>query len=386
MSFYVVLAEDWCAAVPYSWVDKEDSIYWWPKEKLHTAMIRQLEPDMSWNSAPYQRVLGPYDTLKEARGVEIRMAEISTEDEEHLKWATEGSKGKRRVKKRTFEDFVVEQGCQGGEVDEMPPPPSGFKPHDSEVEVTNGEESPSNEVRKVATQRKSLAETSQEIVVEVQLEDPQALLQQASTSTVLRDVTIETNNASTLEESVSINDDLSVVQVMKSEFRRLSSRIDALENTVLVFLNEAQVGRGGREVCESTSINLPSFPLDSFADLRKFEAELQKSEDVRKQLKVKVKFLGGISGEQHFRRALTHLLSNDLAYQLTWMAPQHGSRKRGPCIDSVYFSALTMCDVVIAAVMECHATSSSVASLERVGKQWLQHAGDRLKYAEKKRK
>ncbi|XP_046407717.1 uncharacterized protein LOC124172318 isoform X3 [Ischnura elegans] len=200
------------------------------------------------------------------------------------------------------------------------------------------------------------------------------------------DVTIETDNACTSEETVSINDDSRVAELIKSEFRRLNSRIESIENTVLVLVNGAQVGRGKGTVCETALNNLPSFPLDSLADLRKVEAELQKSDGVRKQFKLKIKLIGGMSGEQHFRRALTHLLSNDLAYQLTWMAPQHGSRKRGHCTDSVYFSALMMCDVLIASVMECHPTSSSVASLERVGKQWLQHAGDRLKYAEKKRR
>jgi hypothetical protein len=39
----------------------------------------------------------------------------------------------------------------------------------------------------------------------------------------------------------------------------------------------------------------------------------------------------------------------------------------------------------LASVLECHPTGS-ISALERVGKQWLQHAGDRLKYAEKKRR
>jgi hypothetical protein len=31
MSFSVVLADNWCAAVPASWVDEERGIYKWPK-------------------------------------------------------------------------------------------------------------------------------------------------------------------------------------------------------------------------------------------------------------------------------------------------------------------------------------------------------------------
>ena len=63
--------------------------------------------------------------------------------------------------------------------------------------------------------------------------------------------------------------------------------------------------------------------------------------------KLKIKLVGGMSGEQHLRRALTSLLTNDLAYQLTWMAPQHSSRKRGPCTETVYFGALKMCNILI---------------------------------------
>jgi hypothetical protein len=53
------------------------------------------------------------DTLKEAREVERRMAELSTEDEEHITWASVGSKGKRKIKKRNFDDYELEQDDDG---------------------------------------------------------------------------------------------------------------------------------------------------------------------------------------------------------------------------------------------------------------------------------
>lgn len=103
-------------------------------------------------------------SLKEAREVEKRMAELTTEDEEHIIWASVGSKGKRKIKKRTFDDYELEQDDDGisiyvylyyiylpmwaltlhssicsysipGNVcDELPSPPSGYKmaPHEAE--------------------------------------------------------------------------------------------------------------------------------------------------------------------------------------------------------------------------------------------------------------
>jgi hypothetical protein len=52
-------------------------------------------------------------TLKEAREVENRMAEFSTEDEEHIIWASVGNKGIRKIKKRNFDDYELEQDDDG---------------------------------------------------------------------------------------------------------------------------------------------------------------------------------------------------------------------------------------------------------------------------------
>ncbi|XP_046397239.1 uncharacterized protein LOC124164106 isoform X3 [Ischnura elegans] len=154
MYYYVVLAEDWCASIPSSWINEVEGVYRWPRNvSSRTAVSRQLEPDATWHKDTYDRILGPYDTEEQARKVESRMAQVSTEDEDHILWATQGNKGKRQRKRKHFDD-MVELGSEGDDLlDKLPPPPVGL----SRGEHTKGIQRPqcSGSIKKSSNTMKS---------------------------------------------------------------------------------------------------------------------------------------------------------------------------------------------------------------------------------------
>ncbi|XP_046387113.1 uncharacterized protein LOC124171636 [Ischnura elegans] len=317
------------------------------------------------------------------------MAQVSTEDEDHILWATQGNKGKRQRKRKHFDD-MVELGSEGDDLlDKLPPPPVGL----SRGEHTKGIQRPqcSGSIKKSSNTMKSG-------IIENEVHENCA--SKSGPSSVK--INVETNGLGgdnqegplpSPIETDDVGGEYNIAALMKREFANLHARLDNMERKnetlsnkldfVLAFLqNEGLESYSGAQM-SSTLDALPTFPLKSVREITTFEGKLLSDEQARKQLKLKVKLIGGASGDAHLRRVLSTLLTNELAYQLTWTGPQHGSKKGGCSQDTMSLRTTKFADTLIAAVMESHC-SSNIASLERVAKQWLQHAGDRLKYAEKK--
>jgi len=64
--WYIVIGDDWCSAVPDSWVFKRESTIWWPPKgiTITTAISKELQSSDTWTVTPYVKnwlvLLGSY--------------------------------------------------------------------------------------------------------------------------------------------------------------------------------------------------------------------------------------------------------------------------------------------------------------------------------------
>ncbi|XP_039303944.1 uncharacterized protein LOC113004470 isoform X2 [Solenopsis invicta] len=81
MVWYVVIGDEWCSVVPDSWVFESDSVIWWPPKGITvtTAISKEIQPNDTWSLTPYKQLIGPFDSFQEARKIEKKSADISSD-------------------------------------------------------------------------------------------------------------------------------------------------------------------------------------------------------------------------------------------------------------------------------------------------------------------
>ncbi|XP_066581716.1 uncharacterized protein [Prorops nasuta] len=81
MAWCVVIGQNCVATIPESWILKNNSSYWWPPKNVNAsqAIKKAIEPNENWGIYPYSQSLGPVDSYKEAKKLEIKSQALSSE-------------------------------------------------------------------------------------------------------------------------------------------------------------------------------------------------------------------------------------------------------------------------------------------------------------------
>ncbi|KYQ51766.1 hypothetical protein ALC60_09127 [Trachymyrmex zeteki] len=111
MVWYVVIGDDWCSVVPDSWVFASESMIWWPPKGISAtiALSKKMEPSDTWTLTPYNKLIGPIDSFQEARQIEKKSINISSDaDTDTMRAAFEEPlKRSRKVREVSSDDSVT---------------------------------------------------------------------------------------------------------------------------------------------------------------------------------------------------------------------------------------------------------------------------------------
>ncbi|XP_039315409.1 uncharacterized protein LOC120359977 isoform X2 [Solenopsis invicta] len=100
--WYVIIGDEWCSVVPDSWVFESDSVIWWPPKGITvtTAISKEIQSNDTWSLTPYKQLIGPFDSFQEARKIEKKSADISSDADTDAMRAAFDEPSKRSKKTR----------------------------------------------------------------------------------------------------------------------------------------------------------------------------------------------------------------------------------------------------------------------------------------------
>ncbi|XP_054706359.1 uncharacterized protein LOC129220549 [Uloborus diversus] len=156
-------------------------------------------------------------------------------------------------------------------------------------------------------------------------------------------------------------------QKLLRSFHLLRMEVKEIKATLDLLVEQSNNSRNQSSVAV-TNIDV-KLPLEDFEGVQNLERLLEE-ESNKNYLLNKCKNFGGSCFQDHTRRILKHLFTDETAELFSWTGSKGGKRK---------FMSLKIADLVIEAVLK-ESGQTTRADVENVMKNWLRHAKDRADY------
>lgn len=175
---------------------------------------------------------------------------------------------------------------------------------------------------------------------------------------------IEVNN---INDGIAPNKCYKCCEACRTEQRKMFQQIDAkLDFIIQMIQNKEATNNMTVENCDTNL--LPEFPLITIEEFFKFEEELRRDEEIRKQFKNKIAKIGGKSYSNKIRSILKLIINDNVAKKLSWTG-----QKQSIAIKNTIFAHIITS--YIGSTEECN-----LYEIQKVIQEWLRRAGDRLNY------
>ncbi|XP_054711002.1 uncharacterized protein LOC129220597 [Uloborus diversus] len=156
-------------------------------------------------------------------------------------------------------------------------------------------------------------------------------------------------------------------QKLLRSFHLLRMEVKEIKATLDLLVEQSNNSRNQSSVAV-TNIDV-KLPLEDFEGVQNLERLLEEERN-KNYLLNKCKNFGGSCFQDHTRRILKHLFTDETAELFSWTGSKGGKRK---------FMSLKIADLVIEAVLK-ESGQTTRADVENVMKNWLRHAKDRADY------
>ncbi|XP_018367744.1 PREDICTED: uncharacterized protein LOC108764159 isoform X2 [Trachymyrmex cornetzi] len=353
MVWYVVIGDDWCSIVPDSWVFASESMIWWPPKGINatTALSKKMQPSDTWTLTPYNQLIGPIDSYQEARQIEKKSVNISSDADTDTMRATfeEPLKRSQQVREVSSDDSVASNDSSFNKLPiskqrkdpqkKICPMPLPNCSYISKERCGGGTKALQSQL----SSKRAFSPDCQQPVnsTSKQINDSKKT-QQESTIEILGISSISPGKVKSMERHQERHDKhyLSDIQDLpgsqrfdvienesstrnhnnccgecrdytRKELKRLSRQMYAIE----ALLKEGNAGRSDEVVAQDL---LPPLPLMTLKQFLQCENQLEVNTNMRKQFEYMICRIGGSTGKHFIRNTLSQIISNEVATQISW--------------------------------------------------------------------
>lgn len=165
-------------------------------------------------------------------------------------------------------------------------------------------------------------------------------------------------------------------QQFKTDFQQFKTEMSKNKRKIeemLIILTEKFSNNGNEEI---TIDLMPDFPLTSVEEYIQFNETLRNDETIRKCFYKKIIYIGGDSIQKMISNILTYCITYEVGHKLSWTGAKN----------TVAIENSTFANTIIGAVAHAKEKTSdcTVTLIVKHIKNWLQHAGDKMRYRIKK--
>ncbi|XP_066585876.1 uncharacterized protein [Prorops nasuta] len=355
-NYYVIIWDQFCSVVPYKWLNLSKKSCMFPvgQKNLTKAIQKRLTPGKNWICYKFKKVLGPYASFEIARNAEKTCIDISSSDDLKLNALSsiemESLPIKRLTKKRKFYDDDYDYGD-----------PEPMEENSGQMERPSSISAP------------AFPPSYQEC-------------EEDSNNFNLNEATNDNESIHSLvsEQETGISSNLIVdIRRLHNDFNLFRAELKKSLNTQSKILTEMlalmhdDTRRNDIQTTNDTmGFLLPDFPIQSIEDYIKFEKQLQEDNEIRKLFASKIKRIGGNTIQKVVANILNFAISLEVGHKLTWTG----------CNGSTKMEGSTFANIIVGSVFQqsdLGHTATSTGVIKHI-KSWLQHAGDKLRYRQKK--
>ncbi|XP_070517736.1 uncharacterized protein [Cardiocondyla obscurior] len=145
-------------------------------------------------------------------------------------------------------------------------------------------------------------------------------------------------------------------------------------NTIIHLLNNNEGNYQQVPINENNNdyLLLPPFPLTSVDAFLEFENDMNRDVQIRKQFKKKIAMIGGNTYCHKIQNILRFTLTDELCIKLSWTGWKHTTSVKDTAFRAIILDYITCTD-------RC-----TLNNVQKVIQEFLRHAGDRVKYLQKK--
>ncbi|XP_070513005.1 uncharacterized protein [Cardiocondyla obscurior] len=385
LMYNIIFYEDWCSVVPSMWVDKINKMFCWPPKEINAtvAIAKGIAPDEKWSTLQYRRITGPYETYKMAREAEKKAIYITTSENEvrmekmcNVTPITE----KRSIKKPLFHDEIEDDNenmrpkKKQKKMYVLEKPPCTYKTESSLYNES------SNLNYEKSSQSTSGLEENDNIESDVDNNLHFSDVENLFTMNENRDIT-NVEDAHGNAEDISNNTN-AILEDMQQPLNHTCCKacrttLDVMRRKLDTIIHLLNNNEGNNQQVPTNENNndyllLPPFPLTSVDAFLEFENDMNRDVQIRKQFKKKIAMIGGNTYCHKIRNILRFTLTDELCIKLSWTGWKHTTSVKDTAFMAIILDYITCTDRCI------------LNNVQKVIQEFLRHAGDRVKYLQKK--
>ncbi|XP_036142753.1 uncharacterized protein LOC118645552 isoform X3 [Monomorium pharaonis] len=404
--YYVIFWDEYCQIIPHCWLNISDNTFQHPPStcNMTKAIKKKINPGNDWKTSSYRTLLGPYDTYDKAREVEKSCTNISSSDDVQLAALNNLEQilpSKRQIIKKKFYDDTDDNKIKhpSKKYKRIPTPPHNYKEqNESDVSSKNG-----SPITNLETKTKNLKRNEVYITRNVPSTSkvPPVLKEHPFSIQVYHNESegeeeegeggeeVDVIYSSVPENSdndgyvISTDDDINNATIfatlislqkkidsLSEDFKRETAKNRAKVQEILAILRDKFPNGGNEEISHGL---MPEFPLVTIEEYVQFNDMLKNDEQIRKCFDKRIKNIGGHTAQKMVSNILTTCITFEVGHKLSWTGA-----KNTLAIENSSFA-----NIIIGVVSRTRAKGSTeytIAEIIKHIKNWLQHAGDKMRF------
>ncbi|XP_025159213.1 uncharacterized protein LOC105184306 isoform X2 [Harpegnathos saltator] len=426
--YYVVFWDEYCQVVPDSWVNFNAKTFTFPlsKKNITNTIKKKISPGNDWNISHFHKILGPYNTFDKAREAEKSCIDISTSDDIQFASLNEPIQTlplKRLITKKKFYDDESNNYVNNCNISKKyksnQHPPSNYKIHEGIGATSTNVELEKNSLhfRSVSSEYNVQKREEDKILsvknnpsncnvpsplnehqfsIQVFHEDEQddeEMTDDTNSRDYDRNIDNKENEIIAMKAlpitEMNVDEDIHVIisslyekvdtlhqdfQQFKTEIKHEAAKNNTKLKEIVAILRESFQRNEENEAI--TMDLMPEFPMTSVEEYVQFNETLKNDEAIRKCFEKKIKCIGGDSTQKMISNILTYCITFDVGHKLTWTGAKN----------TIAIENTTFANIIVSTVNRTkgNGPDCTIALIVKHVKNWLQHAGDKMRYRNKK--